>query len=214
VTALLLLALAAPPLVAAAADRDPPVELAEPVRAALDRTAVAVTDAGEPALTVWFRDVLPTQATAEQAANGVGYRELPEGTLVGGVQFHRAFTDYRKQRIAAGVYTLRFAVQPEVGDHAGTSPHPEFLLLSPAGEDAAAAAVEPKDLLARSRKATGGDHPAVMLLVPAGGAGEGPKLAERVGGVTVLLVRRPATADGAKVTLNVGLVVAGSSSSR
>ena len=188
----------------------PPADLAADVRAVLDHKAVAVGDA----LTVWFRDVLPLEASAEVLANGAGYRELPAGTLVGAVKFHRPFTDYRKQRLPSGVYTLRFAVQPEVGDHAGTSPHPEFLLLSPAADDDSPATVEPGELLKRSRKATGGDHPAVMLLVPAKGAGEGAKVEERAGGLRVLLARRPAAADGVRATLNIGLVVAGSSPTR
>ena len=207
-------ALAAGPATVAVADRDPPAELADPVRAALDRKAVTVTEAGEPAVTVWFRDVLPLAASAEQVANGVGVRELQPGGLVGAVRLHRAFTDYRKQSLPAGAYTLRFAVQPEVGDHAGTSPHPEFVLLTPAAADNGVSAVEPADLLGRSRKATGGDHPAVLLLVPAGGATDEPKLVEKADGVRVLLLRRPAAADGAPAKLNLGLVVAGSSPTR
>ena len=211
---LLTLAMTDAALKVEAAERDPPVELATEVRGQLDGRAIVVSDGDGPSVTVWFRTVLTLEATAEVVANGVGYRELAAGTLVGAVKLHQPLTDFRKQRIAAGVYTLRFAVQPEVGDHAGTSPHPEFLLLSPAADDESAGVVEPKDLLARSRKATGGNHPAVMLLMPAGGATESPKLVERAGGLRVLTVRRPAVADGVKTTLNVGLVVSGVSQSR
>ena len=211
---LLTLAIADSPYKVEAGDRDPPAEVTAGLRAALVRRAAVVTDGDDAALTVWFRDVLPVQATPEQVANGVGYRELPDGTLVAVVRLHRPFTDYRKQRIPAGVYTLRFAVQPEVGDHAGTSPHPEFLLLSPAETDLSIDRVEPADLLARSRKAIGGDHPAVMLLAPATGATDKPRLMDRSGGLRVLVVRRPGVADGVKLTLGLGLVVAGTSPTR
>lgn len=206
-TALLLLI--APPA-AVVTDTAPPAELAADIRGTLDRKAVSIGDE----LTVWFRSPLPLEASAEVAANGVGYREIPTGTLVGVVRLHGPFTDYRKQRIVAGVYTLRFAVQPDVGDHAGTSPHPEFLLLAPAAGDDSLGRVEMPALLALSRKASGADHPAVMLLVPATGATDTPTVATKGGGLRMLLVKRPAEADGVKTTLNVGLVVSGVSPTR
>jgi hypothetical protein len=211
---LLALFLAAEPSTVAAAKPAPPGELAEAVRKELDPTAVVVAEKGEPAATVWFRAEIPAQATAEQVKNGLTVREIPEGTLVGAVKFHRAFTDYRKQDIAAGVYTLRFAVQPDVGDHKGTAPHPEFCLLVPAAKDKSPDAVEVKALLPLSREATGGDHPGVMLLFPDAGKGERPALADRKGGVKLLLVKRPVRAGDTPATLAFGLVVAGASDTR
>ena len=49
-------------------------------------TAATGDDSG-PSLTLWMRDTLPTAATAEQIKNGLTYREIPEGTLVGVVRF-------------------------------------------------------------------------------------------------------------------------------
>ena len=46
--------------------------------------------------------------------------------MVGAVQFPEVWKDYRKQKIKAGVYTLRIGVQPEDGDHMGTAPFNEF----------------------------------------------------------------------------------------
>ena len=48
--------------------------------------------------------------------------------------------------LPAGVYTLRFAIQPDIGDHTGTAPHPEFCLLCPADEDKTVEDIEKKKL--------------------------------------------------------------------
>jgi hypothetical protein len=195
---------------------DPPSELAGPVAKLLDKDAVVVTDKdGEAVLTVWFRAEIPAKATAEQVANGLTYREVPEGTLVGAVKFARPFVDYRKQEIAAGVYTLRFLVQPDVGDHVGTTPHPEFLVLSPAGKDADPDPLEPKALIKlSSASTTGGDHPGMMLLFPSSVKGAGPKLIDKGDGVKVLAVRRTVEADGRKAALGFAVTVAGHSKAR
>jgi hypothetical protein len=193
----------------------PPDELSEPVRKELGKDALTVSDAGgEVVLTVWFRPVVPARATAEQVRNGLTYREIPDGTLVGAVKFPSSFTDFRKQEIAAGVYTLRFAVQPETGDHMGTAPYTEFLLLSPAAKDASPDPLEPKALYQLSAGTTGGDHPGVMLLFPHDGKKEGPEVTDKGDGVRVLAVRRAVEADGMKTSLGFALTVAGHSKAR
>ncbi len=192
----------------------PPLDaLTKPVRAALGKDAIEVRDAaGKPVVTVWLVPKFPVRATAEQAKNGLTAREIPPGTLVGAARFPAAFTDYRKQDVPAGVYTLRTAIQPETGDHAGTAPHGEFLLLTPAGDDVVVDPVEADDLVKRSKPAAGGDHPAVVLLWPRPGKPHAPSIVSKPGGVKVLCVARPA--DGAAGTLGLGLTVAGHSATR
>lgn len=199
-------------LIATVAKADPPAELAAEVRAELDPAAVSVAD-DAPLLTVWFRRSIPVRATAEQLTNGLTYREIPDGTLLGAVRFDRPFIDFRKQTVPAGVYTLRFAVQPEVGDHLGTTPHPEFALLSPADKDRSPDPVEPKGLIKLSAGVTGGDHPAVMLLWPHRGTDK-PAVIDREPGVRLLTLVRPVSTDGGDARLGFALTVAGHSKSR
>src|SRR5258708_12108 len=170
--AVLVLALAAgafasePKLSAKVEKVTPPEALAEPVRKLLDEQALVVRDGEAEVMTVWFRTEIPAKANAEQVKNGLTYREIPEGTLVGAIRFPAKFTDFRKQEIAAGVYTLRFAVQPDIGDHTGTAPHPEFCLMCQAKEDKAAEPVEKKKLIEVSSLVNEGRHPAVLLMWP------------------------------------------------
>src|SRR5213595_953835 len=74
-----------------------PEALAEPVRKLLDEHALVVRDGETEVMTVWFRTEIPAKATEEQDKNGITYREIPEGTLVGAIRFPVKFTDFRKQ---------------------------------------------------------------------------------------------------------------------
>jgi hypothetical protein len=189
---------------------DPPAALAEPVRKRLAADALVVRgENGDPVMRVWFRPEVPAKATEEQVKNGLTYREIPEGELVGAVEFPATFTDYRKQEIPAGTYTLRFAVQPDIGDHTGTAPHPEFCLMSPAAKDRSAELIEKKQLIELSSEVNEGKHPAVLLLFPYHAKDDGPKVAGKGEGVWVVNVRRPVAAGDAKATLGFGITVAG-----
>jgi hypothetical protein len=193
----------------------PPAEVAAGVRDLLAGECDAVADPiGATVAEVWFRKEIPTTANADQLQNGVTYREVPETTVLAAVRFPKAFTDYRKQEIPAGVYTLRLAFQPDTGDHTGTAPHAEFALLVPAAADTSADTSEVKSLVKQSFAATGGEHPGVMLLYPHAGKADGPGVTNRGGGVWTLDVRRPAVGEAGRSTLGVSLTVAGHSKSR
>ena len=161
-------------------------------------------------MTVWFRGAIPVKATEEQVKNGLTYREIPEGELVGAIRFPAKFTDFRKQEIAAGVYTLRFAVQPDIGDHTGTAPHPEFCLMVPADKDPKRDAIEKKKLIELSSLVNEGRHPAVLLMWPHDGKDAGAKVAGKGDGVFVATLRRAVVAEeGRKATLGFAITVAG-----
>lgn len=203
-----------PTLAVSVAKADPPAAVAKDIRAALDPMAVVLKEDGAAKLTLWFRADIPSGATAEQVANGLTYRELGEGTLVGVVKLEKAFTDFRKQEIPAGVYTMRLAVQPDIGDHKETAPHQDFCLLVPADADKLLEPVEVKELIPLSLKATGADHPAVVLLFPHFGKDGEPKLVTKDGGVSVVQLRRAVAAGDRKSTVGFGVVVAGFSPTR
>jgi hypothetical protein len=200
----------APKLALKHAKAEPPDALAEKVRKLLQAECEQVADAdGNLVAEVWFRDSIPSRATADQVKNGLTYRELPEGVLLGAVRFSKPFVDFRKQDIPAGVYTLRFAIQPETGDHTGTAPHTEFALLSPAADDASDEPLEGKALQKLSAKTTGGDHPGVMLLFPNTDKPGEPRLKPQKDGVTTLELFRTVTAGDAQTKLGFALTVSG-----
>jgi hypothetical protein len=187
-----------------------PGELAEPIQKLLAERSIQMIDPkGEVTLEFWFRKDVPAKATAAQVKNGLTYRELTESTILGAVRFAKQVTDFRKQKIKPGVYTLRLGFQPMTGDHMGTAPYSEFCLLSPAVEDRSTDIMETKALQEMSAKTTSG-HPAVMLLFPTKGADE-PKLVDKGEGNWALQFTQPVTANGKQATLGIALTVFGTS---
>jgi hypothetical protein len=186
----------------------PPKELAEPIQALLSERALQILDTkGELALEFWLRKELPVKATEAQVKNGLTYREVAESTLIGAVRIAKPFTDYRKQKINPGIYTLRLGYQPMDGDHMGTAPHTEFCLLSPAAEDRSPDIMEPKPLHVMSAKTTN-SHPGVLLLFPAKDVGE-PKLVSKGEGNWALSFKQGVIADGKKAAIGFALTLVG-----
>ena len=115
---------------------------------------------------IWFRKEIPTQP--KTAGSDAVYDGIAESALVGVVHFVKSTNDYRDQSVAAGFYTLRYALMPNDGNHLGVAPSRDFLLLVPVNADPGPQA-SPKflELVALSRKAAGTKHPAPLSLVPA-----------------------------------------------
>lgn len=196
------------------AKADPPKELKESIAKSLQPQAIQLLDDGKLVAEIWVRKEVPANATKEQVKNGLTYRELRETTVLGAVRFHQAWSDYRKQQIKPGVYTLRLGFQPEDGDHAGTSPFKEFATLVAAKADPGLDPIDPKMLHALSAKSIETGHPAALMLFPSRKAGAEPQIARaKVEGSTVphwvLNVRVPVAAAGQKATLSLGLGVVG-----
>lgn len=197
-------------------DKTPaPKEVQEPIRKLLGERCVQLLDAkGDLLAEVWFRKDLPVKATEAQIKNGLTYAEVPESTVFGAIRFPKQITDYRKQKVPAGVYTLRLATQPMDGDHMGTAPYSEFLLLSPAADDKTPDTMEAKKLQEMSGKAPiAGGHPGVLLLFPGKGAAEMPKLEKKEENHWVLLILLNAKSGDKKAALPIGLTLIGVSSS-
>jgi hypothetical protein len=209
VLSLAVLCPAAPAFTAKVEKVEPPAKLAESVRKLLDPQALVVRSGEAVVMRVWFRDTIPVKATEEQVKNGLTYREIPEGVLVGAIELPEKFTDFRKQELPAGAYTLRFAVQPDIGDHTDTAPHPDFCLLSPADEDKDAEPIEKKALIELSSKVNEGRHPAVLLLWPNNAKDDAVKVLDKGNGVLVATVKRPVAAGEVKATLGFAVTVAG-----
>jgi hypothetical protein len=209
------MALAAPPsYTIEAVESAPPRALSADMRKLLSDKCVRLKNSDGTVLEVWLRKTVPTKATEEQLRNGLTYREVPQSMVLGAVRFENEYTDYRKQKIAAGTYTLRLAVQPVSDDHVGTAPYRDFVLLCPAADDKKPELLKEKALRELSEKSAE-DHPGVMLLFPPGkDAAEKPKLLDKGKGHWVLYVKVPATAAGKMGAMGLGLTVVGVSASR
>jgi phosphopantetheinyl transferase (holo-ACP synthase) len=192
---------------------EPPKELAEDVRKLLEPTAVQfLGEKGNVLAEVWFRKEVPAKATDEQIKNGLTYQEVEQTTLLGAVKLHEESADYRKQKLKAGVYTLRLLNQPMDGDHMGTAPYSEFAVLAPAKVDKGEATLETEELNKRSTRASNTGHPAIWLLFPvnAKALNKPPALAKQADNHWVLNVTRAVAVDGKKKgAIGLGLTLIG-----
>jgi hypothetical protein len=86
------------------------------------------------------------------------------GQLMGVLHFSRRGSEFRDQTISKGWYTLRFGLQPVDGNHEGTSPTRDFLLLVDPSEDELPEPWDAEDLHKASANAAGSSHPAMLCL--------------------------------------------------
>jgi hypothetical protein len=138
------------PVVAAHNDPPPP-ELADPVKGLMAEGGQLVT-IGDTKIEFWWVKSLPLAAGSADPAT---WKEVTEGTTVGAVKLSAPHDDIRGRHIRAGVYTLRYGIQPNNGDHLGVSPFRDFLLLAPATLDKDPAPIEHEPLADMSGKSIG-----------------------------------------------------------
>ncbi|HEX4915846.1 MAG TPA: hypothetical protein VFV51_17930 [Vicinamibacterales bacterium] len=156
-TSALLALLALAPSVSPLTDK-PPAELAAGVAARLAPAARIV--AGPATLEIWLVQQL------EKNGDGPGWGSVESGTLVGAMRVSGEFKEIRGKAVKPGVYTLRFGMQPQNGDHLGISTFREFLLISPAAIDQDPKVLGFDGVVALSKEVIGTAHPASLSLDP------------------------------------------------
>jgi hypothetical protein len=159
-------------------DKPPPAEVKESIRALLQPKAVQLLEGDKPVIELWLAKELNLQSKPSSPATAMD--ALKPATLLGAVSFASARRDYREDEIAKGIYTFRFARQPEDGNHSGTAEFTYFAVLVPAKLDTAPDAIKDyKQLVSTSSKETSTDHPMVISLRPVTAAeGELPKITD------------------------------------
>ncbi len=143
-----------------------PEGLSEAVQDVLSPQGHRVRKAGTPMADYWFRTELPLEGQSE-GVFGIEMGAVTASALVGVVRFHDTWIDYRETDLAAGLYSLRYWIQPADGDHMGVSEYRDFLLVLSALEDQDPAQLYEKDpLLELSQRASERVHPAVVGVFP------------------------------------------------
>ncbi|MEE9166930.1 MAG: hypothetical protein V3U24_05655 [Candidatus Neomarinimicrobiota bacterium] len=112
---------------------------------------------------IWLRDEVPVSDASR--VFGVIYQQLHESVLVGVMSFPEGSSDYRGQSIRSGVYTLRYELLRNDGNHMGVAPARDFVLLLPVETDTSVTArLTYDELVSQSKMVTGTNHPAVFSL--------------------------------------------------
>jgi hypothetical protein len=141
----------------------PPQELSAVIRAELSATGLRVSGPAGAICDLWFRKAVPLRATPSTAL-GVSYPQLTEGTLIGAMRLPNLTKDYRRQQIKAGVYTLRYGINPQNGDHMGVAPQRDFLMAAAAAADQNPATLTLDQTFTLGKTATGTAHASVWSL--------------------------------------------------
>jgi len=137
-----------------------PAELAELMH---DEAVTVKSPSGEAVAHYWGRKA---EFEAEAAGGfGIRYDFIPEGAVIALVEFPDEGSDFREQDIPSGLYTLRYSLHPEDGNHMGVAPSRDFAVLTPAAQDDASPESLGFDGLVALTKKVGNPHPTVARLV-------------------------------------------------
>lgn len=176
--------------------KEPPAELDASIRATLQAKAVQLLDGDAPAIEFWFRTEVPL--TAEPASAEKALDALRQATLLGAVAVRSARRDYKNNALGTGIHTMRFALQPQDGDHLGTSDFNYFLVLVPVKLDPKLEGIaDYKALVKASSQETSTEHPVILSLRPVDTAsGELPALSAPAPEHKAIRLKLPAKAAG------------------
>jgi hypothetical protein len=173
------------------------------LKQAVEEKGYRVTLDGGWTAEFWFAKQLKTAA---KEVSGALYPELSNAEFIGVVNLSKGMIDFRGQTIPAGIYTLRYQLLPQDGNHMGVAPNPDFLLAIPVASDPnPEQSYLYKKLVALSAKTTGTNHPAVIALDTAGNPGSVDVNGQ---GTAVFTVTVPSS--GSSAPEKIGIVVKGS----
>jgi hypothetical protein len=193
-------------LTATAQKAQPPDAVAPAISQKLSADGVRVAVNPSTTLEFWWVSGLPVKA----GANAASWADVEEGALIGAVKIPADFRDVRGRVIKAGVYTLRYGMQPQNGDHLGVSPFREFLLLSPAAADQDPAPRGHDGTIEISKQSIGGSHPGVWSIDPPVASGAALSLHKTELGHDAAIMEVPVVRDGKPSgSLKFGLVLIG-----
>lgn len=154
------------------ANKPPPGEIAADITALLQPQALQVIQGDKPVLELWLAKEVALQS--KPASPAAALDAVKQASVLGAVAVPSARRDYRDDEVPAGVYTMRFALQPQDGNHSGSAEFPYFGVLVPAKLDTKPDGIKDyKELMKASSKETSTDHPMVLSLRPATST-EGP----------------------------------------
>jgi hypothetical protein len=139
----------------------PPKDIDPAIQKLLQPKAIQLVEGDKPVFQFWLIKDLPGAKALDA---------IKPAALLGVVSLPKSQRDYRDDEIAAGTYTMRFALQPQDGNHLGSSEFLYFAVLTPAKLDTKPDGItDYKALVKASSKETSTDHPVILSLRPTKG---------------------------------------------
>lgn len=181
-----------------------PSPIAPAIAALLQQSGIKAI-VGGATLDIWWAQAIAL------TVDGPGWSSVESGTLVGAMRVSGSYKEIRGKVVAPGVYTLRYGLQPQNGDHLGISTFREFLVVSPAAVDTDPKVLGFDGVVALSKQVIGTSHPAGMSIDPPQDA-PGALLStyKNESGHDGIVFEVPRSLDGkAAGTVKFGLIVSG-----
>ncbi|MDA7510355.1 hypothetical protein N8633_00820 [bacterium] len=146
-------------------DKAPPSSLGESIKAELSDKALVILQKDKPIYELWLRKELILKSPITSPAKAL--TAVTQASLLGAITVVSDERDYRDDELYKGVYTIRFGLRPEDGNHLGTSDHLFFAVLIDAKNDQELGKiVKTKQLVKASSKTSATDHPMILSLFP------------------------------------------------
>jgi hypothetical protein len=137
----------------------PPSQIAPAIASLLQPSGIKAI-VGGATLDIWWAQAIAL------SGDGPGWSNVESGTLVGAMRISGPYKEIRGKVVGPGVYTLRYGLQPQNGDHLGISAFREFLVLSPVVVDTDPKVLGFDGVVALSKQVIGTSHPAAMSIDP------------------------------------------------
>ena len=190
-------------------EKERPKQIADAIRNTLQPKAVQLLNGTTPVFEFWFCSEVPLKSKPSSPDKALD--AMAETTVVGAASVAGGQRDYKDNEIPAGVYTMRFGLQPQDGDHLGTAESPYFVLLIPAAADIKPDGFASTKAMAKvSGKDTASNHPIVLnLLSVSSSGGDIPKLNQPDPEHRSVRVELPAKAGADKTSVVFELVFKG-----
>jgi len=152
-----------------------PEKLSAEIKAKMAAVSHQISDDRGLFFEFWFVKEVPLRGFAETTQKTMD--KIEEISLLGAVLVYEnkaAYTDFREDPIDPGLYVMRLSLQPQDGNHLGTSPFDTFAILVPHQMDAEVLKfMDPEIMVEIASEDTPAEHPAVLSLQPLEKA-EGP----------------------------------------
>jgi len=177
-------------------DKEAPKDIDASIRATLQPRAVQLLDGDKPVFEFWFSAAVEVSGKPDSAAKSLA--SVKPTALLGAVVVSSDKRDYRNDELIAGTYTMRLGLQPQDGDHLGTTEFPYFGILVPAKTDTKTDSFANQEAMVKaSSKETSTGHPVIVSLRPVPGDDAGlPKLTEPAPEHQCVRVKLPAKGGG------------------
>ena len=190
-------------------DQSPPKEISDSIRPLLAAKPIELQDGGKAILQFWPVKSLPLKSKPSSANTALN--SIAETTLLGAISVSGdGLKDYKDNDISKGVYTARFILQPQNGDHLGTSEFNYFIALVGAADDKEPGSFTKfTPLVKASGKQTSSGHPLIISLQPVDSAAETPSLSTPAAEHKAIRLKLSGNAGGEKSDVPFDLVYEG-----